>query len=160
MRIIPINQYLKNNGDINMETVRNTKFVDISEKEKNKIIKEKIAKNDVKEIKNPTIEIEEKKELFSLQRFYRKIVKKRMYIQEELNEMKVQIDSGLITMQWFGSPMKQSLAEATYNLHIESYVDAVKQEEDTKNELTKKYKLTLDELKGVVTDGQYVKEIR
>jgi hypothetical protein len=115
----------------------------------------------VKYTENEALEIikQKKKEFYETQRAYRIKFKQRLLKQLELEEMRVQEESGEsnIKMQWYGMPMPLKILQASYNLGLESYVTLINEEREMKDMLVNKYKLTEEQLEGVL-DGKFVEE--
>lgn len=107
---------------------------------------------------------EKERELITVQRNFR-IKQKGVVLKSlELKEMRAQIsakeEGGVeIKMNWFGMPYPLDILKATYNFEIESFALLTRDAQLLRDELAKKYKLTDEEILGIL-DGKYVKNLK
>jgi hypothetical protein len=95
-------------------------------------------------------------ESINLQKDYRRTFFTRKYHEEELREIEKQIESNVITMQWFGTPYPLDLLKALHNKMHQNYLDIVEQEVYIKSRLEKRG-LSNDDLLTILK-GSYNKK--
>ena len=66
---------------------------------------------------------------------------------------------GFPEMEWYGMPYPIKILKAAFNIGLESLQNLLGEEKKQKEELSKKYYLTEEEIAGVL-DGKYIKKIK
>jgi hypothetical protein len=92
------------------------------------------------------------------QKTYRRSFLETTYKKHEMDEMKLQIESGIIKVLWHGMEMPEKIAKAFYNLLVYNFREYAKDTENLKQRLLKKG-MTTDDLILLIEEDKYKVEI-
>lgn len=101
----------------------------------------------------------ELRELLDNQREYKRTFLSRLYTQAEINEIRKQLKSEEITMQWYGQPFPKDILACEHDIKLDTYRDLVIQENKLKKALENKG-LNKKKLDKLIQEGVYVKETK
>ena len=120
-------------------------------------------KNTRKIIKaNTVLKAEERAEttgFMNLQRNYKANMLTLHHWGAEMMEMRKQIKSGKIEMQWYGMTMPKEILGCEHDIKQHNYFDIVVETERIKNSLIEHYGMTKEQLDVLVSSNSYTKEL-
>jgi len=103
-------------------------------------------------------EIAEQREFIQTQREYKKMVLARLYKGAEIIEIRKQLETGDIKMQWYGMPFPKHILTMEHDIIQHQYMELLRNENEMKKRLERDgmKEKQIDEL---VSKNKYMKEV-
>jgi len=98
-------------------------------------------------------------QFIDLQKQFRRQYLETAYKKEEVEELQLQIKSGMIKIQWHGIDMPEKIAKSFFNLLVYNYREYAKQLEGIKQQLIKKG-MTHEELVDIIDKDKYKSKLK
>lgn len=117
----------------------------------------KVARAKQKE-KSKEVKEAELSDFITKQKQYRRAFMETMYKKNEVEELQLQINTGIIKIQWHGMNMPEKIAKSFFNLLVYNYREYAKELEGLKQQLKKKG-MSDEELVKLIEEDKYKSEI-